>query len=118
MKKHHTKSGMHYAILHSDNGRVYRIPVDIAKKYEYKSSAPPKKLANELFTTIKQKYTKPGVLLRGTRHREGLTQEQMAKKLNITQADLSKMENGKRPIGKTIARRIEEVFGVDYHYFL
>jgi len=42
----------------------------------------------------------------------------MAKKINITQADLSKMENGKRPIGKIIAKRIEKMFDVSYRYFL
>jgi plasmid maintenance system antidote protein VapI len=28
------------------------------------------------------------------------------------------MENGRRPIGKTIAKRIEKVFGTNYRYFL
>jgi DNA-binding XRE family transcriptional regulator len=109
---------MRYTILHSENGHIYRIPLDIAKKYEYKAKSVNKKLAKELFATIEQKYTKVGVLLRGTRHREGLTQAEMAKKINIRQADLSKMENGKRPIGKIIAKRIEEIFSVDYRYFL
>ncbi len=64
------------------------------------------------------KNTKAGVLLRGTRHREGLTQVEMAKKIHVSQADLSKMESGKRPIGKIIAKRIEKIFGVNYRYFL
>ena len=72
----------------------------------------------DIFGNIEKQYTKAGVLLRGTRHREGLTQAEMAKKINVTQADLSKMESGKRPIGKIIAKRIEKIFGVNYRYFL
>ena len=117
-KKHPTKSGMRYAMLHSENGHLYRIPIKIAEKYEFKSKLPNRKLAKELFITIEQNYTKAGVLLRGIRHREGLTQAEMAKKISVKQTDLSKMENGKRPIGKIIAKRIEEAFGVDYRYLL
>lgn len=97
---------------------VYHIPESVAKKYEDKSKTADKILPEYVFAEVEKKYTKPGVLLKGTRHREGLTQVEMAKKINVTQADLSKMENGKRPIGKNIAKRIEKLFGIDYHYFL
>lgn len=42
---------------------------------------------------LDEKYSQAGALLRGTRHREGLSQAVFAKKLGITQGDLSKMEN-------------------------
>ncbi|HLB58443.1 MAG TPA: helix-turn-helix transcriptional regulator, partial [Gammaproteobacteria bacterium] len=87
-------------------------------KYEDKSKTADRVLPEDIFTNIEKKYTKAGVLLRGTRHRGGLTQTEMAKKIRITQADLSKMESGKRPIGKVIAKRIEKKFGVNYRYFL
>jgi transcriptional regulator with XRE-family HTH domain len=57
-------------------------------------------------------------LLKGLRAREGLSQVEFAKKINITQANLSAMENGRRPIGKIVAKRIEKVFGTNYRYFL
>jgi transcriptional regulator with XRE-family HTH domain len=72
--------------------------------------------SNELFT--EKEYTKAGVLLRGLRLRENLSQVEFAKKIQITQANLSNMENGRRPIGKIIAKRIEKVFGTNYWYFL
>lgn len=37
---------------------------------------------------------------------------------NITQTNLSAMENGRRPIGKELAKRIAEKFQVDYRIFL
>ncbi len=119
-KRHHTKPhGNHGVILHLVyKGHVYHIPRAIAKKYEDKSKGPKRVLPEDIFGDIEKQYTKAGVLLRGTRHREGLTQAEMAKKINVTQADLSKMESGKRPIGKIIAKRIEKIFGVNYRYFL
>ena len=50
--------------------------------------------------------------------REGLTQAEFALIINTTQANLSSMEAGKRPIGKSKAKFIAEKFHVDYRYFL
>jgi DNA-binding XRE family transcriptional regulator len=120
MKRHPTKSqGGHQIILHLVyKGHVYNIPKSVAEKYEDKSKSAHGILPEDVFANIEKKYTKVGVLLRGTRHREGLTQVEMAKKIGVTQADLSKMESGKRSIGKIIAKRIEKSFGVNYRYFL
>jgi len=82
------------------------------------SDTPESTPIEEVFSELEKRYTRAGALLKGTRAREGLTQEQFAKKINVTQANLSKMETGKRPIGKTIAKRIEKIFGVNYRYFL
>ena len=118
-KRHNTKAHSHGVILHlMHEGHVYHIPRSVAQRYEDKSKAPHGVSPEDIFANIEKKYTKAGVLLRGTRHREGLTQAEMAKKIGVTQADLSKMESGKRPIGKVIAKRIEKIFGVNYRYFL
>tara|TARA_R110000868_G_scaffold410505_1_gene698729 strand:+ start:15907 stop:16302 length:396 start_codon:yes stop_codon:yes gene_type:complete len=68
---------------------------------------------DELFTDINKKYGEQGSILRGVRHREALTQKEFAKRVGITQADLSKMEHSKRMIGKKLARRIGDEFKVD-----
>lgn len=73
---------------------------------------------NVIFADIERKFTKAGVLLKGLRGREGLTQVQFSRKIHVTQANLSNMENGRRPIEKQIARRIEKTFRVNYRYFL
>ncbi len=83
-------------------------------KKELKNSIP----TNLVFTKLEKKLSPAGALLKGTRTREALSQVAFAKKINVTQANLSKMENGRRPIGKTIAKRIEATFGVNYRYFL
>ena len=60
----------------------------------------------------------PGVCLRGARHREGLTQGQLADKIGIPQRHISEMENGKRPIGKAMARRLGKALNIGYRVFL
>ena len=59
-----------------------------------------------------------GTYLAGARHREGLTQRQLAEKSGIPQRHISEMENGKRPIGKENARRLAAAMNVDYRAFL
>lgn len=65
-----------------------------------------------------EKYTKPAILLRGLRVREGYTQEDFSDIIGVSQSNLSKMELGKRPIGKIIAKRIEKAFGMHFQRFL
>lgn len=59
-----------------------------------------------------------GSAIRGLRPREGLTQEQLAGLLGIKRTNLSEMENGKRPIGKNMAKRLAQVLKTDYKVFL
>jgi transcriptional regulator with XRE-family HTH domain len=83
---------------------------------EYRVIEPPNTL--EIFNKINKKYTKAGALLRGIRIRENLTQTEMAKLIKVTQSDISQMENGVRGIGRTIAKRIENLFDVNYKSFV
>lgn len=127
MKKHHISAHAHGSALHVTHlNKKYVIPKKIAEQYivEIKKPKKIKKVKTEsetiqhLFKKLDEKFTKSGVLLRGLRLKEGLSQIQFAKKISVTQANLSNMENGRRPIGKIIAKRIEKVFGVNYRYFI
>lgn len=59
-----------------------------------------------------------GKALAGVRYREGLTQVQLAEKIGVPQRHISEMENGKRPIGKAMAKRLGEALKVGYRMFL
>ena len=102
--------------------KIYAIPKNIAEKYIVANGESQNKIdsvpAEMVFTQLEKKLTKGGALLKGLRTRENLSQTAFAKKISTTQANLSNMENGRRPIGKTIAKRIEKVFAVDYRYFV
>lgn len=58
------------------------------------------------------------ITLRGLRNREGWTQVELSNRTGISQTNLSKMENGKRSIGKNIAKKLAEVFKTNYRMFL
>ncbi len=122
MKKRHInekKKLSHNMIVFWHAGVIYKIPKKIAEKYTDKQCEDHDFIsADKVFSGINQKYTKPGALLKGLRARENLTQIELANQLQVTQSDISQMENGIRLIGRTIARRIEKLFDVDYRSFL
>ena len=59
-----------------------------------------------------------GIYLAGARHREGLTQRELADRSGIPQRHISEMETGKRSIGKKTARILAKVLNADYRAFL
>ena len=59
-----------------------------------------------------------GKVLAGARHREGMTQIQLAEKTGIPQRHLSEMEHGKRTIGKKNAKLFAKALNTDYRVFL
>ena len=73
---------------------------------------------SEVIRKLDAKFSSAGACLQGARLKEDLTQEELAEKLKISQTNLSKMEHGKRPIGKSMAKRIAKTLNVDYRIFL
>ncbi|MBI5551394.1 MAG: helix-turn-helix transcriptional regulator [Desulfobacterales bacterium] len=59
-----------------------------------------------------------GAALRGARAKEGLTQRQLSELANIPQGHLSEMENGKRPIGVIVAKKLGKALNISYKVFL
>ena len=59
-----------------------------------------------------------GKALAGARYREGLTQIQFSELTGIPQRHISEMENGKRPIGKEMAKRLGKALNISYKVFL
>jgi len=55
----------------------------------------------------------PGSYLAGFRHREGLTQAELAERSGIPRRHISEMENGRRPIGKLNAKKLAETLNID-----
>lgn len=55
----------------------------------------------------------PGLFLSGARYREELTQQQLSERTGIDRRHISEMENGKRPIGKSNARKLAKALNVD-----
>lgn len=112
-KKHHTDD----VAKISWHGGLYAVPIEVMERYKVTSDDKHISI-DDLFSDLTQESGEPGVLLKGLRYREGLSQIDFAKKLNVSQANLSAMENGRRAIGKELAKRIADLFEVDYRIFL
>ena len=72
----------------------------------------------EVFPDLNDSEKLPAITFRGIRAKTGLTQKEVAERLEITQAEVSKIECGKRSIGKALAKRIEKEFKINYRRFL
>ena len=59
-----------------------------------------------------------GHALRGARYREDVSQRQLAKLTGVSVQNISAMENGRRTIGKEMAKRFGEVLNTDWRLFL
>jgi DNA-binding XRE family transcriptional regulator len=59
-----------------------------------------------------------GSVLQGARDREGLTQSELAEKIGVKPHHISEMENSKRAIGKSMAKRLAQVLNTGYKVFL
>ena len=70
------------------------------------------------FKDLIEKHSEGGLMLRGSRYKNEVSQRELAKALHISQHHISEMENGKRPIGKEMAKRFAEFFKTDYRVFL
>jgi DNA-binding XRE family transcriptional regulator len=113
-KKHHTDQ----VAKVSWHGGLYAVPVKVMEHYKVGPDEEGYVPVDELFRDLTQNIGEPGVLLKGLRYREGLTQINLAKQLNISQTNLSAIENGRRTIGKEFAKRIADIFSLDYRIFL
>ena len=60
----------------------------------------------------------PATRLRGLRTKVGITQNELAAALGITQGRLSELENGTRPISLAMAKRIGKAYSCNYRSFL
>ncbi|NGX40113.1 MAG: hypothetical protein KR126chlam1_01454 [Chlamydiae bacterium] len=65
-----------------------------------------------------RKHSEGGQMLRGARFKAEVSQKDLAEAIGISQHHISEMENGRRPIGKEMAKRFAKFFKMDYRLFL
>lgn len=122
MKMHHTKND-HYKVIviTPDDEKVSYISSKNMDKLEafLEKYADPKEddrpiAWEELAKDRIEKYKKAGLVLRGIRYRENMSQKALAEKSKVSQNEISKIENGKRVVGEKVAKRLSKVLHIDY----
>lgn len=83
-------------------------------KYGESESIPWEELAKDRLA----KYGKTGIVLRGARYREGISQKELANRTGITQNNISKIENGKRVIGEKVAKKLAKALKIDFELLM
>jgi hypothetical protein len=72
----------------------------------------------DVFAELRPDDAIPSAVLRGSRVKEELTQEQLSAMTGIPRRHISEMEHGKRPIGKESARKLAAALKCDYRVLL
>lgn len=105
--------------------KLFLVPLDKARsiqklieEYQYETNKEEYIDIDEALKFVEKNRGEAGVILAGYRKRDKLTQAQLAKKLDTHQSVVAAMESGKRTIGKTLAKKIAEIFDTDYRNFL
>lgn len=92
----------------------------VSKEHKPKQSPSKKKSIPRRESAKKEiaKYTEVGAMVRAGRFKAGLTQKQLATKLEILPHHVSEMEHGKRSVSKKMAHKLGKIFKIDYRVFL
>lgn len=64
------------------------------------------------------KHKKAGLVLRGMRYRENISQKELAKRSQVSQNEISKIENGKRVVGEKVAKRLAASLNINYRLLI
>lgn len=94
-------------------------PIKEASSYHVFNETPEESSSwREAFQEGIDKFSEIGLMLKGGRHKAGLTQKALAEQIGVRPHHISEMEHGKRPIGKNMAQRLAKIFDIDYRVFL
>jgi ribosome-binding protein aMBF1 (putative translation factor) len=91
-----------------------------SRAYRKHSIAPEEKSVpwREAFKEGIEEFTEAGLVLAGSRFKEGQIQKELAEKLGVKPYHISEIEHGKRSIGKAMAHRLAKILNMDYCLFL
>lgn len=119
MKAHHTDLHVKVVVVTKHSKKVSYINVEnigkleaFLEKYSDEDDEP---VAWDVLAKERiEKYKKAGLVLRGMRYRENLSQKELAKRSGVSQNEISKIENGKRTVGIKVAKKLAKALNIDY----
>lgn len=65
-----------------------------------------------------EKHGQVGMVLRGARYREDMSQKELARRSGVSQENISRIENGKRVAGEKVAKKLAKPLKIDYRLLL
>ena len=101
--------------------KTRRIRSDVKRSAKSRSMGRTKEKSIPWRTALKdriKKYSEQALMLRGNRHKAGMTQKEVATALHMHPHRISELETGKRAISKQMAQKLGELFHVNYKRFL
>ena len=101
-----------------NSARLKKIVRSALDQYMEEDRVPAKTLHEEARQRQGDVSQTPGYYLRLYRLRAGMTQTELEQQTGILQHHLSEMENNKRVLGKTNARKLARILKCDYWKFL
>lgn len=128
MKTHPTKESCYIGVkVEMPDGKkeLYHIPNSESKKLQsflkelgmpqtqitpWEKAIPWEVLAKDRI----EKYKKAGLILRGARYRENMSQTKLSQMSGVHQNEISKIENGKRGIGEKVAKKLAKPLKINY----
>lgn len=123
MKAHHTDASVKVVVVKQNSEKVSYINAENISKLEafleQYSEDNDEPVAWEVLAKERiAKHTKAGLVLRGMRYREDMSQKELAKKSKVSQNEISKIENGKRAVGEKVAKRLAKALNIDYRLLI
>lgn len=118
-KMHHTKDNSFEVVLKLPGGKARHsfIPIEsvgdfeaILDKYEDSDSVDWEVVLKNSIAKHKQ----AGMVLRGARFRESMSQKELAKRSGVSQDNISRIENGKRIVGEKVAKKLAKPLKINY----
>lgn len=119
MKTHHTKKNMFEIVLiYPDKTRRHSfVPSESAGRIEAILRENDEDDFIDWRIVAKDnlaKRKKAGVVLRGARYREDMSQKELAKLSGVSQENISRIENGKRVVGEKLAKKLAKPLKINY----
>ena len=123
MREHRTNAHVKVIVVKQGSKKISYISVEnidrveaFLEKYSEDDDTP---VAWEILAKERiEKYKKAGLVLRGMRYRENMSQIELAKKSGVSQNELSKIENGKRVCGEKVAKKLANALNIDYRMLI
>jgi ribosome-binding protein aMBF1 (putative translation factor) len=118
MKVHPTKNCVYKVVIEMPNRETVSSSIseeDFPKLQAFleKHDASESVVWEELARDRLARYKASGLALRGARYREGLSQKELARRSGVSQENISRMENGHRPVGDKVAKKLAKVLRID-----